>query len=96
MECGDSELHDNSRERSLLGGGQRKLVRDSRGGIDWYRYNNMVLEKKLLPFALECKKDRPYTVVQEDNPSPHAHWYQQTTYDLWEVQRMIWPANSPD
>lgn len=73
-----------------------KLVRDSKGGIDWYRYYKCVLSPKLLPFAKECAKDRPNTIVQEDNASPHAHRYQGRVFDLWEVQRMIWPANSPD
>ncbi len=33
-----------------------KLVRDGKGGIDWYRYQNEVLRPKLLPFAIDCKK----------------------------------------
>ena len=53
-----------------------KLERDSEGGIDWYRYQKHILEGKLLPFAKECEKDRPRTIVQEDNVSPHAHHYQ--------------------
>lgn len=57
-----------------------KLVRDSKGGIDWYRYQKLILNDKLLPFARECKKDRPNTIVQEDNASSHAHSYQHRVY----------------
>lgn len=45
----------------------------SRGGIDWYRYYKVILEKKLLPFAKKCKLARPNTIVQEDNAPAHAH-----------------------
>jgi hypothetical protein len=40
--------------------------RAKKGGIDWVRYGKLILEPKLLPFAFDCKKQRPYTVVQED------------------------------
>jgi transposase len=75
-----------------------KLVRDSnsKGGIDWYRYYRCILEKKLLPFAKECAKERPGTVVQEDNAAPHAHHHQYRVYDFWKVQKLLWPGNSPD
>jgi transposase len=74
-----------------------KLVRDaSKGGIDWYRYYIKVLKALLLPFAVDCKANRPRTIVQEDNASPHAHHHQHRVYVLWDVLRMIWPANSPD
>jgi len=75
-----------------------KLVRESKGkgGIDWYRYYRCVLEPKLLPFAKECQIDRPGTIVQEDNAAPHAHRFQHTVYNSWNVQRMIWAPNSPD
>ena len=41
-------------------------------------------------------KDRPNTVVQEDNASPHAHKHQYRVYKLWKIMRMLWPSNSPD
>jgi hypothetical protein len=37
----------------------------SHGGIDWYRYYRVILEKKLLPFAKKCALSRPDTIVQE-------------------------------
>ena len=36
------------------------------------------------------------TRVQEDNASSYASRYQQEVYDLFEIMRLIWPANSPD
>lgn len=73
-----------------------KLVRDVKGGIDWYRYQKEVLHAKLLPFAKECSIDRPNTVVQVDNASPHAYHYQSKVYNIWKVIKLIWPSNSPD
>jgi transposase len=73
-----------------------KLVRSSSRGIDWYRYQKIILHEKLLPFARECQKDRPETIVQEDNASPHAHSYQHRVYNFWKILRLLWPANSPD
>jgi hypothetical protein len=74
-----------------------KLVRKvSKGGIDWYRYYKKILEAKLLPFAKRCKLTRPETIVQEDNAAPHAHKHQAKVYNLWDILKLIWPANSPD
>jgi transposase len=41
-------------------------------------------------------KDRPSTIVQEDNAPAHAHQYQTVVYNLYGVLRLLWPANSPD
>ena len=74
-----------------------KLVRDGKaGGIDWYRYWKCILLPKLIPFAKECQKDRPNTVVQEDNAPSHAHRHQDTVYNIYDVIRLLWPGNSPD
>jgi hypothetical protein len=74
-----------------------KLERKAcRGGIDWYRYWRVILEKKLLPFAKRCKLARPGTIVQEDNAPAHTHHHQAIIYNLWEIMKLIWPANSPD
>ena len=62
-----------------------KLKRDLQGGINWYQYQKYILKGKLLPFAKECKKDRPGTIIQEDNASLHAHHYQHQVYSRWEV-----------
>ena len=38
----------------------------------------------------------PNTVVQEDNAPAHASHYQQEVYLFQEIQRLLWPGNSPD
>lgn len=74
-----------------------KLVREGKaGGIDWYRYWKHILLPKLIPFAKECQKDRPDTLVQEDNAPSHAHRHQNTVYLLYDIVRLLWPGNSPD
>jgi hypothetical protein len=52
------------------------VVKNGRGGINWYRYQKEILIPKLLPFAKECQKDRPETIVQEDNAPAHKSHYQ--------------------
>jgi hypothetical protein len=73
-----------------------KLVRVSKGGIDWYRYQKEILHPKLFPFAKECEKSRPDTIVQEDKAPSHNHAFQAHFYDLAHVKKMLWPGNSPD
>jgi hypothetical protein len=72
-------------------------VRKSKGGgIDWYRYQEVILKPLLLPFAKECMVDRLDTLVQEDGAGAHASHYQQEIFDIWEILRLLWPGNSPD
>ena len=73
-----------------------KLIRDNKGGIDWYRYWKEILVPKLLPFAQEREVFRPGMIVQEDNAGPHAHRYQAGVYQLHKVKKLPWPGNSPD
>ncbi|RYC77279.1 hypothetical protein BFJ63_vAg19847 [Fusarium oxysporum f. sp. narcissi] len=74
-----------------------KLLREGKkGGIDWWRYQQKILCPKLLPFALECMKERPDTVVQEDKAPAHKHQAQQAMYIAAGVQRLLWCSNSPD
>jgi hypothetical protein len=73
-----------------------KLSRSKRGGIDWWRYQQVILLPKLIPFAKECLKERPGTIVQEDKAPAHNHYIQQQVFDLHQVQRLIWCPNSPD
>jgi len=39
------------------------IVKDGRKGINWYRYQEKILKPKLIPFAIECKKERLGTLV---------------------------------
>lgn len=73
-----------------------KLMRSKKGGIDWYRYQTVILKPKLIPFAKECLVTRPHTLVQEDKAPAHNHAIQQLVYDREGVQRLIWCGNSPD
>jgi hypothetical protein len=72
------------------------VLKDGKGGINWYRYQKKILEPLLLPFAKKCLEKRPGTIVQEDKAPAHASRYQQEIFDIWEIQRLLWPGNSPD
>jgi transposase len=73
-----------------------KLSRRDGSGIDWYRYQTIILLPKLIPFAKECKADRPRTVVQEDKAPSHDHYVQSYIYSLHDVKKILWCGNSPD
>src|SRR6266516_1580934 len=77
-------------------GSTGKLVRKSQGGIHFWRYYKEVMLPKLIPFAQECKKKRPNTLVQEDGAPAHIHHHNGPVYKLHDVERLIWPGNSPD
>jgi hypothetical protein len=73
------------------------VVRDKgKGGIDWYRYQTVILKPKLIPFALECMKEYPNTVVQEDKAPAHASQYQEAIFSAAGVMCLLWYGNSPD
>ncbi|CAE7020550.1 Transposase [Pyrenophora teres f. teres] len=74
-----------------------KLARGSaHGGIDWWRYQSQILIPKLIPFAKECQKQRPSTLVQEDKAPSYAHYAQRFVYQKESVEKLIWCSNSPD
>ena len=79
-----------------------KLVRDSKGGIDWYRYGKLIVHLKIIPFLRSCELSRAARgvlepmIVQEDNAAPHAHYATRQIYVLADIQRLLWPANAPD
>jgi hypothetical protein len=68
----------------------------TKGGIDAIRYRREVLIPKLIPFALEYKKTRPDTIVQEDNASSHTSKFQNIVYSLYDVICLLWLGNSLD
>jgi len=51
------------------------IVKEGRGGINWYNYQKKILIPKLLPFAKECLKEKPGTIIQEDNAPIYASRY---------------------
>ena len=73
-----------------------KLVRDSKGGIDWYRYRSNIILPRLIPFAQACKSDRPETLVMEDNAPCHAHHWNRAIWPTYDLSCLLWPGNSPD
>jgi hypothetical protein len=74
-----------------------QIVREKgKGGIDWWRYQQVILKPKLIPFALECIKDRPGTIVQEDKAPAHASRCQDAVFSISKVARLFWCGNSPD
>ena len=73
-----------------------KIVREGKGGIDWYRYQKNILLPKLIPFAEECKMERPNTIVQEDKAPSHASKHQDKVFMDANILRLLWPGNSPD
>jgi len=74
------------------------FVRDTKGwGIDWYRYLTHIRLPKLLPFATALKyAGLPNLIVMEDKAPAHASGHQHAYFDVADVQRLIWPGNSPD
>lgn len=74
-----------------------KLLRKAnRGGIDWWRYQTVVLTPKLIPFAQFCQINRPKTIVQEDKAPSHSHHAQVRVYTTAQVERLLWCGNSAD
>jgi hypothetical protein len=72
------------------------VLKEGKGGMNWYRYQKVILEPLLLPFAKECLKDCPSMLVQEDGALSHSLQYQQEVFNIWEIQRLLWPLNSLD
>jgi hypothetical protein len=58
------------------------MLKEGRGRINWYRYQEVILKLLLLPFAKECLQDRPGTLVQEDRALSYSSQYQHEVYDL--------------
>ncbi len=76
-------------------------IRDSKGGINWWRYRIVILEPLLIPFTLECNKKRALAgqlpmIVQEDKAPLHNSKYQAEVFSLHEILRLLLPRNFPD
>jgi hypothetical protein len=63
------------------------VLKDGKGGINWYRYKKVIIEPLLIPFAKLCKKDRTNTVVQEDGAPTHSSKYQRKVYSFHQIHR---------
>jgi hypothetical protein len=51
------------------------VLKEGKGGINWYQYQEVILKPLLLPFAKECLKKRRGTVVQEDGAPSYSSRY---------------------
>jgi hypothetical protein len=59
------------------------VIKDRKGGINWYRHQDEVLKPHLLPFACECRQGingRKDTIVIEDRASSHKSVYSDELY----------------
>jgi hypothetical protein len=65
------------------------VLKDGKGGINWYQYQKVILEPLLLPFTKECLKERLGMLVQEDRAPSHSSRYQQEVFDIWEISRLL-------
>lgn len=72
-----------------------QVQKKGREGIDWYRYQ-VILKKKLVPFAQEHKKGHLRTIVQEDEALAHASKHNIPVFSLAKIKKLLWPGNSPD
>ena len=75
-----------------------KLIRNSsKGGIDWWRYQQIIMIQKLMPFVQAYNADRALEglnkmIVQEENAPSQAHKQQSKIYNLYKIQRLLWQA----
>jgi hypothetical protein len=64
-------------------GNREYVIKDRKGGINWYRHQNEVLKPHLLPFVYECRQGengRPDIVVMEDGAAAHKSDYSNELY----------------
>ena len=73
-----------------------KLVREGKGGIDFWRYLTEVVDLHLLLFAQECLQTRPGILLVEDGAPCHKHFYTQELWTQKGIPKLEWPGNSPD
>ena len=70
-----------------------RLVLDSKGGIDRWQYQPVILKPKMISFANAGQKDRPIMIFQEDKVPSHASKHQAAIFSAVDVERLIWPGN---
>jgi uncharacterized protein YigE (DUF2233 family) len=59
------------------------VIKDRKGGINWYRHQDEVLKPHLLPFACECRQGvngQKDIIVIEDGASSHKSAYSDELY----------------
>jgi hypothetical protein len=65
-------------------GNRAYIIKDGKGGINWFRHQAEVLKPHLFPFAKKCKEALPNprkdTVVIEDRAAAHSLAYSNELY----------------
>ena len=69
-----------------------------KGGIDWFIYRECIQIPLLYPFALAAQAQRPASeiVIMKDNAPAHIHHYHNLPREQLGLNKLAWPANSPD
>jgi hypothetical protein len=70
------------------------IRKEGKGGIDWWRYQNVILLPKLISFAEQCNQRRKEAVlsnmiVQEDKASAHASKHQISIFSRHGIERLL-------
>ena len=68
----------------------------SKGDIDWWWYQQIILRPKLISFAKKCALTRPEICVQENKALSHASWHQKHIFLEANVLCLMWSDNSSD
>ena len=58
------------------------ILKEGKGRINWYRYQEVILKLLLLSFAKECLEKYSSMLVQEDRALSHLLQYQQKIFDI--------------
>ena len=70
--------------------------KNSKGGIDWYRYQTYVLLPRLIPFIKEVIEKYDECFLIQDGAPAYNAWQQNKLFDIQGLTVLPWPGNSPD
>lgn len=68
----------------------------SRGGVDWYRYQEDWIKPKLLPFIRQIIAEYGEAFLVLDGAPSHKAWQQKELFNIDGLTVLDWPGNSPD
>lgn len=75
---------------------EKKIWKKGVKGIDWYRYQKLILLPHLYPFDWKIKSLRGQAVLMEDGAGPHSHHFLAELRDEEGIEQEAWPSSSPD
>lgn len=70
--------------------------KNSKGGIDWYRYQTYVLLPRLIPFIKDMIAKYGECFLVQDRASAYNAWQQNELLEIQGLTVLPWPDNSPD